>query len=297
MYIIIGASGFIGRHLYSYCRKCGIDVLGTYFTHAYNKEWIPFDLRSFDLEQTCHKYLVGQKPKAVIICSANASIDSCKSDENASQELNVEGTKRVIAQADAMGTKCVFLSSEAVFDGKKGMYEEEDVPNPITLYGRQKLEIEQHMFQKLENPLIVRISRAVGSSFGEKDIFHEFYEKIMRGEEIICLKNQSFCLTEVNDIVQGLIKAIEMNISGLYHMSSNNYITRYELANLYAERIFGGYRKIFEKNYEEIHFLDNRHIYGGLNGNKLAHLLGMEYTDLEEIMDKYAYTYERKSDE
>lgn len=137
MYLIIGASGFIGRHLYNYCKENGIDILGTYYTHSYNEEWIQFDICTNELNGIRQRCLNGKVPDAVIICGANASIDGCKRNEDKSNQLNVVGTKRIIDQASAMGVKTVFLSSEAVFDGKKGLYSEEDVPNPITLYGRQ----------------------------------------------------------------------------------------------------------------------------------------------------------------
>lgn len=297
MYLIIGASGFIGRHLYEYCKKNEIDVQGTYFTHSDYLEWIKFDICTDDLKELCHRSLKGIIPDAVILCGANASIDSCKKNADASHMLNVLGTKRVLRQADEMGIKTVFLSSEAVFDGKQGMYTETDIPNPVTLYGRQKLEIEQYIVENLKDFLVFRISRAVGSSFGEKDIFHEFYQKMMNQEEIICLKDQSFCLTEVDDIACGIVKALAQNVNGLYHLSSNNYISRYELAKLYAKRMFGGYERIIEKEYEDISFLDNRHIYGGLRGERLKNVLGINYMDTKNILDRYMESYERESKE
>lgn len=291
MYFIIGASSFIGRHLYDYCKKNEIDVLGSYYTHSYNTEWIPFDICTDELGKIQQKYLNGKVPDAVIICGANTSIDSCKRNENASNQLNIIGTKRIIDQANAMGAKTVFLSSEAVFDGNKGLYSEEDVPNPITLYGRQKLQVEQYITHHIQEYLIFRVSRVSGSCYGEKDIFDEFYNKILNQEEIICLKNQSFCLTEVENIAEGIVKALEAKLSGLYNLSSGNYISRYELAKLYVEKIFGGYEKIIEKEYDDIPFLDGRHIYGGLNGNKLAYLIGIHYMSLNDILDKYSNTY------
>lgn len=291
MYFIIGASSFIGRHLYDYCRKNGIAVMGTYYTHSYNAEWIPFDICTGELGQVQHRYLNGKVPDAVIICGANASIDSCKRNEDASNRLNIIGIKRIVDQANEMGAKTVFLSSEAVFDGNKGMYSEEDVPNPITLYGRQKFQMEQYITHHIQDYLIFRISRASGSHYGEKDIFDEFYNKISNQEEIICLKNQRFCLTEVEDIAEGIVKALEHDLIGLYNLSSANYISRYGLAKLYAEKIFGGYEKIIEKEYDDIPFLDNRHIYGGLNGEKLAHLIGIHYMSIKDILDKYSSTY------
>ncbi len=287
MYFIIGASSFIGRHLYEYCKKRQIDVLGTYYAHSHFEEWIKFDICSDNLSDIIRKYCDGKIPSAVILCSAITSIDGCKKDENASNALNVLGIKRVLEQIDKMGTKSVFLSSEAVFDGKRGLYLEEDSPNPVTAYGRQKLQIEQYMIKYLKNYIIFRISRAASSHYGEPDIFDEFYKKIVSQEEIICLKGQSFCLTEVDDIARGIIKALECNLNGLYHLSSANYISRYELAHLFAKKIFGGYDRILEKEYKDIHFSDNRHIYAGLKGDKLAGLLDVQYTSIMEMLDRY----------
>ena len=295
MYLIIGASSFIGRHLYDYCKQNGIDVLGTYYTHSYNNEWIPFDMYTDDLADLCQGSIKDKYPNAVIICGANASIDNCKRNADTSNQLNITGTKRILEQISAIGAKAVFLSSEAVFDGNKGLYSEEDIPNPVTLYGSQKLQIEQYMIQHLDDYLIFRISRASGSCYGEKDIFNEFYNKIVNQEEIVCLKNQSFCLTDVEDIAEGIVKSLEQNISGLYNLSSSNYISRYELAKVYSEKMFGGYERIVEKEYDDIPFLDNRHVYGGLNGKKLEDLLEIRYMNLDEILNRYANTYERQN--
>lgn len=292
MYLIIGASGFIGRHLYKYCEENKISVLGTYCNNQLDKNWVRFDICTDDLMALCDRHLDRKLPDAVIICGANASIDRCKKDEEGSRRLNVIGTKSLLDQAYKMGSRIVFLSSEAVFDGNKGMYTEEDSPNPVTLYGRQKWEIEQYIMNKFDKYIIFRISRAVGSRFGEQDIFGEFYKKIINGEVIACLRNQSFCLTEVSDIARAIVKALDKDINGLYNLSGNNYISRYELANLYAEKFGKGYSKIIEKEYDEMPFLDKRHIYGGLNGDKLADELDMKFMDIGEIMDRYADTFD-----
>lgn len=293
MYIIIGASSFIGSHLYNYCKKNKIDVLGTYYKNCYNKEWIKFDLQKNKLHKTFFNEIKRNQVKAIILCGANASIDDCKKNEKISNRLNIEDTQKLLKEAADMQIKSVFLSSEAVFDGKKGMYNENDLPHPITLYGKQKLYIEEYILQNIKNYLVLRISRAVGSKFGENDIFNEFYHKIVNDEKIICLKNQSFCITEVDDIAKIIVNSLERDINGLYHLSSNNYISRYELARLYAKKVFNGNIKVYEKEYEEMHFLDKRHIKGGLDGNKLSNLIGFQFLDTEQILEKYLKTFMR----
>ena len=292
MYLIIGASSFIGRHLYDYCRNQDIKVFGTYYQHFYHKEWIKFDLDQDDLTDIIHLRLSDEKPQVIIICSANTSIDQCKNYEIESYRLNVSNTKRIIKQARMMNIKIVFLSSESVFDGYRGLYSEEDPTNPVTTYGKQKLLMEEYIFQFLDKYLIFRISRAVGSSFGEKDVFQEFYNKILKKEAILCLKNQHFCLTEVNDITYAIVKAIQNDLNGLYHLSSSNYISRFQLARMYADKMFGGYENIFEKEYNEFPFTDQRQILGGLRGDRLNRLLGLHFLNTEEILERYQASYQ-----
>lgn len=292
-YLIIGASSFIGRHLYNCCRRNRIEIIGTYYKHPLDREWIPFDMCTDHLQSLCNRYLQGKIPETVMICSASTGIDRCKRDAGESSRLNVVHTKKLLKEADDLGIKCVFLSSEAVFDGKKGMYTEEDAPAPVTVYGQQKLEIEQYIAQNIKDYIIFRISRASGSQFGEKDIFDDFYNKIQRQEEIVCLKDQSFCLTEVDDIANAILKALDMQVKGLYHLSSSNYISRYRLAKLYADKIFGGYENIVEKEYGAFSFLDNRHIYCGLNGDRLAGMLNIRFQSIDGILDHYSQTYIR----
>ena len=201
MYLIIGASSLIGRHIAKYCKDTKKDFVGTYFSHKYDCTDLYFDLQNDNFSS-----LISKLPKnsienlKMIICSANARIDYCYAHKEETYALNVLATKRLINQAVKIGVKPIFLSSEAVFDGKKGLYTEEDKPFPINEYGRQKLEIENFLLNDVENALIFRISRAVGAKFREIDIFSDFYNKIKCDEPINCLKDQSFSLTEVNDI-------------------------------------------------------------------------------------------------
>lgn len=294
--LIIGASSFIGNHIFQYCQRKGICVIGTYYRKKINDEYIFFDMHKQAFSDLLEKIPDAIYPEnaVAIICSADASIDSCKINEENSYKLNVQKTKELLNDLGRMKIKTVFFSSEAVFDGKKGMYSEEDSPNPITVYGRQKYEIEKYITSKLKDALVFRISRAVGSSFGERDIFNEFYEKIQHDEKIICLKDQSFCLTEVEDIATAVISAVSRGLKGIYHISSGNYITRYELATRFSKELCAGAGIIEERNFDEIGFADNRHIKGGLDGTRLRSVLDLEYMDLNSIIRKYKNTMLKK---
>ncbi len=294
MYLIIGVSSFIGKHIARWCKKHNYRFVGTYFSHPNEYAALQFNLLGNSLSVLLKQIPVdANEPLHVILCSAEARIDNCKRNLQESYNLNVNATKRLIDEVKAAGHKLIFLSSEAVFDGTKGLYTEEDKPCPVTVYGRQKLEIEEYIQLNLDDALIFRISRAVAGTFGEPDIFHEFYHRMQHQEPIVCLKNQSFCLTDVKDIAEAIILSCEQDLQGVYHLASSNYVTRYELAQLYAQRFFCGYNKIYEKEYSEIPFVDNRHILAGLDGKYLQNILHNSYHSLDEIMECYAQSFHK----
>ena len=291
MYLIVGASSFIGKYIARYCRDNNLRFVGTYCSHPNEYTELQFNLLTDAFSDLLKQIPIDNGLLHIILCSAETNIDNCKRNLQESNNLNVEATKQLIDEIKSAGHKLIFLSSEAVFDGKTGLYAETDAPHPITEYGRQKLTIEKYIQSTLNDALIFRLSRAVASTFGEPDIFGEFYHRIMNQEPIVCLKDQSFCLTDVEDIANAIISSCEQDLQGVYHISSSNYITRYELAQLYAQRFFNGYDRIYEKDYSEIPFLDNRHIRGGLEGKHLQEILHNYYLNLDEIMDHYAQSF------
>lgn len=293
MLIIIGASGFIGRHIYRECLSQKEEVLGTFFKDPGCQGFARFDMRSQSLEDLLKANSIDKKyVNAVILCGADASIDHCFRNRDSSYELNVIGTERILDEIKQIGAKAVFFSSEAVFDGKRGFYNESDLVCPITEYGRQKAEVERYIEKNFKRYLVFRVSRAVGHEFGEKDIFHEFHRKIMRGEEIACLKNQTFSLTLADDIARVVLLAIRKGLCGLFHSSNSSMISRYGLAMKYVDMFFPAYPEVHEYAYEELPFADRRHIVNGLDGGMLSRKLNYRYQDVDEILQSYRISYE-----
>ena len=288
MVIVVGASSFIGRHIISKCEHDGIDFAGTYLSRSLcGNRFYSFDIKRDSLSDLP----IRSSRPIVILCSAIADIDRCKRNKEESYDVNVLSTKRLIDEIISLHGKVVFLSSEAVFDGRKGLYDEEDKPNPFTEYGRQKLEVERYIQKQTDDYLIFRISRAVGEKFGEPDIFNGFYNCMAEGKPIVCLRDQSFCLTSVEDIAACILTACQRDLRGTYHVANDGYVTRYQLARLYADKFFGGYDKIYEKEYDEIPFFDARHIHGGLKANKLTRAIGCTYKSIDDILERYRLTY------
>src|SRR5262245_15636160 len=79
---------------------------------------------------------------------------------------NVDATQRVLERVLERGARAVFFSTENVFDGRTGGYDESSVPNPLTEYGRLKVEVERDLQARGGDWIIVRIGATVTEGLG-----------------------------------------------------------------------------------------------------------------------------------
>ena len=147
--LIIGVDGFIGSRLYNKCLNEDIEAVGT-SRHTGNT--IFFELGTSDTDVLINNSDIKNVDYA-IIAAAIPNIKRCFEDRVLTYQVNVFATIDLINKLYEHGIKCVYLSSDAVFDGKKGNYTEEDTAFPLNEYGRQKKEVEDYLLNHFENVL------------------------------------------------------------------------------------------------------------------------------------------------
>jgi dTDP-4-dehydrorhamnose reductase len=160
--------------------------------------------------------------------------DRCASDPQHARNLNVTLTASVIDTLIRHRIVPVFMSSEAVFDGEKGDYREEDAANPISYYGRLKLEVERYLADK--RALILRISRVVGTTPGDGTMFTNWLSQIQRGDTIRCAHDQRFSPIHENDVAEAIQRLIDHGAMGVYHLCGPEGMTRFTMLALLAEQ-------------------------------------------------------------
>ncbi len=83
--------------------------------------------------------IVHHSPDVVINCAAYTEVDKCETERELCWKLNVDGVKNLIIASRKTESKIVHYSTDYIFDGKSGPYDEDATPNPISFYGRSKL--------------------------------------------------------------------------------------------------------------------------------------------------------------
>ncbi len=173
------------------------------------------------------------KPNAVIHPAGIPDLDTCETEPAKAFLVNVHGTRHVVEAARSVGAGVVYISTDAVFDGRKeDPYAESDPTNPPTVYGRTKLRGEQ-IVQGLSNHWIFRVSVLFGP--GKTNFIEKGLRKIAAHQNYEVAADQRGSATYTLDAALEIMEVVEARRYGLYHLSNLGACSRLELARCAAE--------------------------------------------------------------
>ena len=143
--------------------------------------------------------------------------------------VTVRGAENVARAAFAVGARLVHLSTDVVFDGRKGgAYREEDALSPVTEYGRAKAEAERRVAAVHPRALLVRTSLIYGGPRHEPSK----HELAAREPDRIFFTNEIRCPIQVGDLASALLELARLEVAGLLHVAGPDAVSRAEFAEL-----------------------------------------------------------------
>jgi dTDP-4-dehydrorhamnose reductase len=179
-------------------------------------------------------------PDVVIHCAAVTDVDPCELDPEKCELVNIEGTRNVVREAAALGAKIVYLSTDFVFDGLHGPYGEDDEPNPVSTYGWSKLQGEYIVRSSRVPWAIVRTILVYGvtPSMKRNNLVTWVYRSLSANQTIRVVDDQFRMPTLVDDLADGIIRIVEREKTGIWHLSGPEMVSVYDFA-ITTARFFG----------------------------------------------------------
>ena len=289
-YLIIGASGFVGAHLYAALGRA--NGIATYNRRQIS-EGIAFNAGSMRLADTVLKQHRGLTH--AFILHGITAIDACARDPAGTARLNVAGTQRAIDDLLEHGITPVFASSDAVFDGSRGLWTEDDVPNPVLTYGRQKRDVENYLLARTEKMLILRLSKVVGTRPGENCMLDDWPSKVEAGETIRCAQDQVLSPINVDDAVKVFLRLAEASHTGIFHVSGPEPVTRLKFLEALIEET-SQYRRVqarvipcsLRDLQRDLNWAERRPLDASMSPRKLYAVLGHGLDDFRTLCRKAA---------
>lgn len=236
--LITGANGLLGRKLVDLL--AGRKSLRVIATGKGEKripkpgcEYVSLDVTDADAVRYALKEL---RPSAVIHCAAMTNVDACELDPPACQAANVDAVRFVIEGCENAGARLVHISTDFVFDGADGPYDENAVPNPLSVYGKAKWKAEEYVKAAKIPAAIVRTMLIYGVTpdMSRSNIVLWVKKSLEEGKSIRVVNDQYRMPTLAEDLAAGVTELVVREKKGIWHLSGAEGMTMYELAHRVA---------------------------------------------------------------
>lgn len=220
--LITGSSGFLGSRLAYYLKEKYELLLPSHAELNVSRE------------EAVRAYMEEHRPDVVIHCAALSNTWYCEQHREESHKVNVQGTVRIAKACKFTGAKLVFMSSDQVYNATPlpGLLKEEDVLQPVNIYGQHKLECEQRAQWNNPDSVGLRLTWMYDLPDSHMKLNSNILVNLQKafndGNTINAATHEYRGVTYVWDVVRNIEKAISLP-GGIYNFGSGNTLNSYEL--------------------------------------------------------------------
>jgi len=229
--LVIGGSGLVGTNIVEYASRHQENVHATY--QSTQKDHTDSQLDKTDAEQTA-SLIEDIDPAVVIDTAAFHAVDDCETDRERAWRVNAAGTRNAAVAADNVDAHYIFLSTDYVFSGDPAdtPYTEDDPVSPLNYYARTKYAGEQAA-QIADNATILRPSVIYG--LASSNFVTWAIGELQDGNELDIVDDQASTPTYAPDLAQACLEVAERELTGVYHATGPESLSRYEFTVKLAE--------------------------------------------------------------
>jgi dTDP-4-dehydrorhamnose reductase len=175
-----------------------------------------------------------ESPDLIVHCAALSKSPDCQAHPELAKKINVEATAHLAALAAEVDF--IFFSSDLVFDGRKGNYQESDAVNPLSIYSETKVAAEEIV---LRNPrhIVVRTSLNSGTTPKGNTAYNEqMRESWRKGQTLKLFVDEFRCPIAAAVTARALWELAARRPPGLYHLAGAERLSRLQIGQLLAAR-------------------------------------------------------------
>ncbi|MCX7642181.1 MAG: dTDP-4-dehydrorhamnose reductase [Elusimicrobiales bacterium] len=275
-YLITGSDGQLAKEF--------IKVIPHQNIWAYNR--LELDITNKEQLYDCIESI---KPDIIINCAAYNNVDKAETDYENALKVNAIALKDIALISSKYKSKIIHFSTDYVFDGNKTEpYKENDIPNPLNKYALSKLEGEKLLAYNYDNFAIFRVSWVYGE--GQQNFIYKFLSWAKDKKTISVSIDEISVPTSTSFIVENVLKAIDNDIKGIWHLVPLGYVSRYD----WAEKIISlkGINIELKKAYQkDFNLSAKRPNFSALDSSALSRELSVSFENWDFYLEKFMKNY------
>ncbi len=226
-YVITGASGFLGGYLLSLCDpQEAVGVYGSHRPAESGRRWLRCD---FSRPEAAAEKIAALEPQICIHAAAKSNLDWCEKNPREARRVNTESAVVLARRCQEVGCRFVFISTDMVFDGRRGNYGESDAPSPINWYGRTKVEAEERVLAAHPEALVARMALIYGFPYF-RDHGGSFLSwlvgRLEQGQPAPLFTDQFRTPVEVGEAAQAVLALAGAGAKGIVHIAGSERLDR-----------------------------------------------------------------------
>jgi len=276
--LVIGACGLIGRELMRSLVQNGHTAVGT-SRRALTPHVIELDAAN---TETMQALLEAERPNWVFYSAGWSWVEECERDPLRAEFQNVDIPASVAEMGHRLGAGFTYFSSDYVFDGQGGPYDECAVPRPLNVYGRTKMKAEQCLLALPGQTLIVRTTGVYGWELQRKNFVCQLMDRFARGEKMVVAVDQVSTPTYVPDLASACVECAERKIMGVLNLVGQDRLSRYEFAQLVCQVLDLDARMLVPRCTREMGQVASRPLQAGLINARAGQVLSTTLRGVED---------------
>lgn len=288
--LITGANGLLGQKLVELFLDQNVNFIATSVGENRNYDCPPENYYSMDITDNNQliEVIEKSKPTHVIHTAAITNVDYCELNPNECEEVNVKASKKIADICSKNNIHFQFVSTDFVFDGEKGNYSEEDIVNPVSIYGKSKADAEQYLIDgESKNWSIVRtiIVYGKGNNLSRSNLIVWAKESLEKGDKIKIIDDQFRAPTFASDLALGCYLILQKNKLGIFNISGSTTFSIYEIVSLIGKHFGYSLENVERISSEILNQPAKRPPKTGFDLTKSKKELGYSPRSLEETLD------------